>query len=421
MSIRELLYQKKTLNQVFHATLNPNGPGAVRIHMLPPKFSYFSAHPGILILNGQKILPINLSWAILFSSFLNELNQYDEKELSPEDLTRITEDALQNTKSIYPEAKYAEMKQDLFLMLDTLCDVAYGKTPKIEIRSFHLKDYAPYMKAPFCMDLNFDSATERSMQIINRCKEIGIPQLTYLSNDRLKFADLLTLLEQSRWFYTRLIADTMMLSETDCCNLRDAGLDSIQLTLYSSEESIQNQLAVQPNYKVILQNIASAAAADINITVHTPLCSYNTNYLQTLILLHELGVNYVSCSIFPPTESTFTDHTLQLSKKQLYHILDGATDYGYANGMEISFTTYGALSDHDLASLGLNTPPYDSCLTHMTTTSSGSVYAGEHSNIHLTPLGNLLKDPWRSIWYGTACTELRKQIAHPFSEVQLHD
>ena len=69
MSIKENSYEKKHLNHIIHATLNPDNPGVVRIHLVPSKYSLFRNIPSIVILNGKDIIPLNTSWAILLSIF----------------------------------------------------------------------------------------------------------------------------------------------------------------------------------------------------------------------------------------------------------------------------------------------------------------------------------------------------------------
>ena len=58
MNIYEKIYEKKHLNRVIHTTLNPDKPGAVRIHLVPGKFSLFKSNPSIVILDGKDILPL---------------------------------------------------------------------------------------------------------------------------------------------------------------------------------------------------------------------------------------------------------------------------------------------------------------------------------------------------------------------------
>ena len=54
MNPKELFYRLVKLRSVKHTTLNPKGPGNVRMHLVPPKFS-LKAEDSVVILNGQDI------------------------------------------------------------------------------------------------------------------------------------------------------------------------------------------------------------------------------------------------------------------------------------------------------------------------------------------------------------------------------
>lgn len=65
-------------------TWNPKDPGAVRIHLIPPKFAPFRFIPSVAILNGNQILPVNESWAILLTEFIRQLNTFGDGEMPEE-------------------------------------------------------------------------------------------------------------------------------------------------------------------------------------------------------------------------------------------------------------------------------------------------------------------------------------------------
>ena len=69
----KLAQYKEFKSGVSHCTFNPGGPGVVRIHLVPPKFSLFGNSTYIVILNGYFLLPIGYSWAIVLSSFMKEV------------------------------------------------------------------------------------------------------------------------------------------------------------------------------------------------------------------------------------------------------------------------------------------------------------------------------------------------------------
>ena len=71
----ERRYRRQHLNCVRHITLDPKGRGVVRIHMIPPREDAENA-PFLLLLNGSKLVPLNLSWAILLSGFMDRLEPF---------------------------------------------------------------------------------------------------------------------------------------------------------------------------------------------------------------------------------------------------------------------------------------------------------------------------------------------------------
>jgi hypothetical protein len=54
MIILKSLERKKRAWQdgVAHVTLDPDGPGVARLHLVPPKPSLFSDPPSLLVING---------------------------------------------------------------------------------------------------------------------------------------------------------------------------------------------------------------------------------------------------------------------------------------------------------------------------------------------------------------------------------
>ena len=75
-------YIKENLNEVKHTTLNPEGPGVVRIHMVPPKYDGPEPAGSVVILNGQDIIPINVSWAVLLSMLIDSINEYNGRPIT---------------------------------------------------------------------------------------------------------------------------------------------------------------------------------------------------------------------------------------------------------------------------------------------------------------------------------------------------
>ena len=100
LTYAERMFLRARLNRVRHITLDPDGPGVVRIHLVPchkpDRETPFTA-----ILNGQDILPLNVSWAILLTNFIEALKPYTGKEIRPEEWNAINAQAVAATRKIY--------------------------------------------------------------------------------------------------------------------------------------------------------------------------------------------------------------------------------------------------------------------------------------------------------------------------------
>ena len=89
MTFRERRYRRAHLDCVRHITLDPKGPGVVRIHMIPPRDDTPDA-PFLLLLNGARLVPLNLSWAILLANFMAALESVAAIPVSPSRTTTLS-------------------------------------------------------------------------------------------------------------------------------------------------------------------------------------------------------------------------------------------------------------------------------------------------------------------------------------------
>ena len=148
---REKWYEWKNWREMVHTTWNPKDPGAVRIHLIPPKFQLFRFVPSVAILNGNQIIPVNESWAILLTEFIRQLNTFGDGEMPEEALEKILENTCRNVKKVYPDVDPEELLEDLETITGVFEDVARGREPEIEIGQMDIGTYAPYMTAPHRM------------------------------------------------------------------------------------------------------------------------------------------------------------------------------------------------------------------------------------------------------------------------------
>ena len=434
---RVVNYIKENLNEVKHTTLNPEGPGVVRIHMVPPRYDGPEPAGSVVILNGQDIIPINVSWAVLLSMLIDAINEYHGRPISEEETAKIVESTVVSARSVYRFIPKRVIKKDIHRMMKTFTQVAYGEKPDEDIGYINIGEYADYMRAPHRMDLMVSAmkkdgkwhcnqkcvhcyaagqsqaeeeelSTQEWKDIIDKCRKVCIPQLTFTGGEPTMRPDLAELIKHASWFVTRLNTNGIKLTEEYCAQLKEASLDSVQITFYSCDADIHNDLVGEKMYDHTLSGIKNALAAGLNLSVNTPLCTKNRDYVKTLEFLHGLGVTYVTCSglITTGNAATAESESLQLSDEEIRNILKEAVDYAYANGMEISFTSPGWIDAEFFEENGLNTPTCGACLSNMAITPGGRVVPCQ-SWLDGADLGSFLGEDWEKIWYSGKCANRR--------------
>ncbi len=446
---RELAYAKENFNEVLHTTLNPGEPGVVRIHLVPPKVNGRRLAPGVAIVNGQDVIPVNRAWSILLAEFIREVNKYAGHEINDAQVESILNNTYEGMKKVYPRVKEAVIRDDIFKIMNTFAQIARGEKPDEEIGYMSLGDYAEHMKAPHRMDILVSAMTKNGAwhcnqkcihcyaagqpqaeeqelstnewkAILDKCREIGIPQITFTGGEPTMRDDLPELIAHARWFVSRLNTNGVKLTKEYCEELKKAELDSMQITFYSHDEAIHNQLVGAGNYDKTLEGIKNALEAGINISINTPLCKLNRDYVETLKFLKELGVEYVTCSGLITTGNATKEASVdtQLTGEEMKAILKAAVEYCNSNGLEISFTSPGWVEESFFAELAISTPSCGACLSNMAITPSGNVVPCQ-SWLTSDVLGNILRDDWGLIWNSEACVKRRTYSAGMTGECPL--
>ncbi len=430
---------KELKSGVKHCTFNPNGPGVVRIHLIPPKFNLFKSSSYIVILNGYYLLPLGYSWAIMLSKFMEEINKFEGKPISDEDYQKVFELTVKKTLRVYSSVNKDEIKDDLTYMLDTIFAIARGEKIDTGIEKMSIRQYSSNMLSPHRMDLmvsamndsegkwkcnqkclfcyasgqHLSKASELSTQewknAIDKLKKAGVPMVTFTGGEPTMRDDLCELIDYSKWFVTRLNTNGVLLSTDLCADLVKASLDSVQITLYSSDESIHNTLVGSEHFSDTVRGILNAVNAGLDVSINTPLCKKNSDYLSTLKFIKDLGVRFVTISGLICTGTAEINHSeYDLTGDELYEIVKQGKEFCNENGMEIDFTSPGLIKDSLLEELNMNVPMCGACLSNMAIAPDGTVipcqsWLGEGSG-----LGNILSDSFKTVWKNPKCLTLRE-------------
>lgn len=440
-TLLERRYRRRHLECVRHITLDPKGRGVLRIHMIPPRQDADNA-PFLLLLNGSRLVPLNLSWAILLANFMDRLEPFTGVEIAESDWNAMAAGAVAETHKTYPFTSKERLADDLATMIRSLVAIARGQEPEAEVAPLTLGEYAPEMTAPHRMDLMVSAMTRGGAwhcnqkclhcyaagqplsdtpelttaqwkEILAKLRAANVPQVTFTGGEPTLRADLVELVEAAQWFVTRLNTNGRLLTPELCRRLYEASLDSVQVTLYSHDPAIHNALVGAEGFDDTVAGIKNAVAAGLSVSVNTPLCSLNEDYAATVRFVHELGVRYVTCSGLIPSGSAegAESRATRLTEEQLTDVLRRAVIVAEEREMEMDFTSPGWLKEETLRSLGLTlVPSCGACLSNMAIAPDGGVIPCQ-SWLSSQPLGNMLTDDWDKIWQSQRCAAIRAKSA----------
>ena len=440
-TLLERRYRRRHLECVRHITLDPKGRGVLRIHMIPPRQDADNA-PFLLLLNGSRLVPLNLSWAILLANFMDRLEPFAGVEITESDWNAMAAGAVAETHKTYPFTSKEQLSDDLATMIRSLVAIARGQEPEAEVAPLTLGEYAPEMTAPHRMDLMVSAMTRGGAwhcnqkclhcyaagqplsdtpelttaqwkEILAKLRAANVPQVTFTGGEPTLRADLVELVDAAQWFVTRLNTNGRLLTPELCRRLYEASLDSVQVTLYSHDPAIHNALVGAEGFDDTVTGIKNAVAAGLSVSVNTPLCSLNTDYAAAVRFVNGLGVRYVTCSGLIPSGSAegAESRATRLTEEQLTDVLRRAVTAAEELEMEMDFTSPGWLKEETLRSMGLTlVPSCGACLSNMAIAPDGGVIPCQ-SWLSSQPLGNMLTDDWDKIWQSQRCAAIRAKSA----------
>ncbi|MBQ9803069.1 MAG: radical SAM protein [Clostridia bacterium] len=427
-----------TKRGVKHCTFNPKGPGVVRIHLIPPRFSLLQSPPYIVILNGYYLLPLGPSWALLLSVFIDEVNAFAGKPIDDADRDAICERVIARVSKAFPVVRREALREDLLDMTEILFAIARGEETDVQIDKMSLRTYAPFMRAPHRMDLMVSAMTdaeghwqcnqkcmfcyaageqlgktkelsrEEWCEIIDKLRRAGVPMLTFTGGEPTGRDDLAELIAHAKWFVTRLNTNGRLLTPALVAQLTDAELDNVQITLYAADADIHNKLVGGAYHHETVAGIKAALAGGLDVSVNTPLCRLNADYVSTLGFLHGLGVRFVTVSGLICTGGATTAHAqYDLSEAELAAVLRDAKEFCDANGMEMDFTSPGLVSAEVLQEIGLRAPACGAALSNMAIAPDGTVVPCQSWLSREGALGHMLTDDFDTVWGHSLAKRLR--------------
>ena len=305
-----------------------------------------------------------------------------------------------------------------------------GACPVHELDLESIMPFSARPSAPYRMDLavtyrcNNDCAhcynarernfpeltTEQWFKIMDQLWALGVPHIIFTGGEATLRNDLPELIRhaESNGQITGLNTNARRLSDEKYVRtLVDAGLDHVQVTVESCDESIHDEMMRSKGaFKQTIQGLKNALNSKLYVMTNTTMLRNNVHKIpETLDFLAEIGVPTVGLNALIYSGNGATVGT-GLRENELQPILDIATRKTAERGQKLIWYTPTQYCQFDPTASNLGVKGCTAALYSMCIESNGDVLPCQS---YYQPLGNMLVDSWDSIWNHKLSTQLRER------------
>jgi len=371
---------------------------------------------GILLVNANRILHLNktastMAWLYLNGeslqhslSFICKSFQINKRQAS-DDYTKFTKDL------------------DELIRSDGAC-------PIHELDLEVIPPFSSQPSAPYRMDLaltyrcnndcshcynarprNYpESTVDQWKSILDKLWDVGIPHVVFTGGEPTLYQELPILIAhaQKNGQITGLNTNGRRLSDRNYLDqLVQAGLDHIQITLESHKPDIHDfMVRAKGAHQQTVKGLENVLDSPLYVMTNTTLLKENSIYLEdTLHFLAEIGVPTIGLNAL-----IYSGHGASvgtgLSESELPPLLDIARNITEAYNQKLIWYTPTQYCNFDPMQLELGIKSCTAARYNMCIEPDGSVIPCQS---YYTPVGNLLRESWYSIWNHPLCISLRER------------
>lgn len=293
-------------------------------------------------------------------------------------------------------------------------DAPYSHHPGAPYRMDLALTYRCNNDCPHCYNARSRShpelSTEDWKRIIDRLWQINVPHLIFTGGEPTMREDLAELIAyaEEKGQITGLNTNGRRLSDdTFLAALVDAGLDHVQITLESHHPEIHDQMVNRGGaWEQTTAGLKNALASPLYVMTNTTMLQNNYHSLdETLDFLAQLGVPTVGLNALIYA-GRGKDVGTGLKEEDLKPLLELAQDKTRHQDQKLIWYTPTLYCYFNPVDLGLGVKGCTAALYNMCVEPDGGVIPCQS---YYQQLGNLLEDPWDSIWAHDLALHLRER------------
>ena len=253
-------------------------------------------------------------------------------------------------------------------------------------------------------------STKDWKEIIDQLWQLNIPHLIFTGGEPTLRDDLVELIAyaEQKGQITGLNTNGRRLSDQDFLDkLVDAGLDHVQITIESHNPKVHNQMVNrQGAWQQSIAGLKNSLASSLYVMTNTTMLQNNRSSLdETLDFLGQLGVPTVGLNALIYAGKGKEVGT-GLREEELKPILELAQRKTLEQDQKLIWYTPTLYCYFNPLEMGLGIKGCTAALYNMCIEPDGGVIPCQS---YYQQLGNLLQDPWKSIWEHDLALHLRKR------------
>ena len=158
--------------------------------------------------------------------------------------------------------------------------------------------HCPYCSNPLNLgDYRGEELTTAEWQrVFTEARELGVLQLHLSGGEPLQRRDLVEIVASARdlGLYTNLITSSLGLSSRRAEQLKDAGLDHVQISIQADEPDLSNRIAGTPSYRKKIEAARMVKELNFPLTLNVVLHRHNIDRVGGMLnLAEELGADRI--------------------------------------------------------------------------------------------------------------------------------
>ena len=252
--------------------------------------------------------------------------------------------------------------------------------------------------------------------VLDRLSEVGVFIVTFTGGEPTIRDDLpeLLLYAQNKGMVTGLISNGRRLKDPTYVEmLEKAGLDFVQITLESHKPEVHDKMTnVSGSWQETMKGIKNATQSQIYVSTNTTLSKKNAaDFLTTIDFIKSLGVDaFGTNSLIYSGKAPDAQDEFALSTDELTTLLPQVRDKAIMLGLKFLWYTPTQYCEFDPTASNLGVKGCTAALYSMCVESNGDVLPCQS---YYYALGNMLTDPWESIWNHELSVRLRERQGLP--------